>query len=524
MYKFLMVDDEEIVRRGFRRKIDWDSLGFEFLEPCENGRDAIEAIERLHPDVVMTDIYMPHVDGLAVAAHAAEHHPELVIVILSGYDEFEYARKAIRNRVFEYVLKPVTSRDLSSLLVKLKAKLDTDRRARQNESVLKERAQIGENLLRARSLLDLVSGALVAPTEEAFRGLFGFSPRGLACAAVVAEKGPADAGLWPLVEAAVRPARHALSFSPGEDREAILVFESNGQSCDRITSAIAGTLAADGDHPPTVGIGRTCQSWLDAPRTFEEASAALAYRLVEGPGKPFLYTQAKEDNPACMEDLKACKGKLCRATVSGEPQETNARTAAFISVLASAGLSPQRVRHEIGGLFAAILDSFRDLGVTPETVSRDLGVDYDRTVERLRTVEETRDLLARLSTYAGSVLTRRNLPAPRWKILDFKEHVARHYGEKNLSVQRVAESLAISASYLSKLLKRHLGTSFVDFLTDFRLTRARELLGTTDLMTYEIAEATGYPDARYFSTIFKKRLGITPSEFREGCRKQRAHP
>jgi two-component system response regulator YesN len=263
---------------------------------------------------------------------------------------------------------------------------------------------------------------------------------------------------------------------------------------------------------------------VDAPRTFEEASAALAYRLVEGPGKPFLYTQGKEDNPACMEDLKACVEKVSRAVVSGVPQETNARIAAFISVLASAGLSPQRVRHEIGALCAAILDAFRGLGVAPETVSRDMGMDYDRTVERLRTVEEIRDLLARLSAYAGSVLTRRNLPAHQWKILDFKEYVARHYGEKNLTVQRAAESLAISASYLSKLIKRHMGTSFVDFLTDFRLARARELLGTTDLMAYEIAEAVGYPDAHYFSTIFRKRLGITPSEFREECRKRQAAP
>ena len=523
MYKFLMVDDEEIVRRGFRRKIDWESLGFEFLEPCENGREAIEAIESLRPDVVMTDIYMPHVDGLAVAAHAAEHHPELVIVILSGYDEFEYARKAITNRVFEYVLKPVTSRDLTSLLVKLKAKLDTDRRSRQNESVLKERAEIGEGLLRERSLLDLVSGALVAPEEEVFRSLFGFSPRGLACAAVVAKKCPADTGLARVIAAAVQPARHALSFSPGEDREAILVFEPSAQSCDRVTAAIAGKIAAAGDYPPSVGIGRTYESWVDAPRTFEEASAALAYRLIAGPGKPFLYTQAKEDNPACLEELKACKEKLCKATVSGEPEETNARTAAFFSLLASVGLSPQRVRHEIGALFAAILDAFCDLGVSRATVSQDLGTDYDRTVERLRTAEETKDLLTRLSTYVGSVLAHRNLSAPRWKILDFKEHVARHYGEKNLSVQKVAQSLAISASYLSKLIKRHLDTSFVDFLTDFRLARAKELLGTTDLMTYEIAEATGYPDAHYFSSIFKKRFGITPSEFREEARRRQAH-
>jgi two-component system response regulator YesN len=523
MYKFLMVDDEEIVRRGFRRKIDWASLGFEFLEPCENGRQAIEAIESLRPDVVMTDIYMPHVDGLAVAAHAAEHHPDLVIVILSGYDEFEYARKAIANRVFEYVLKPVTSRELTNLLVKLKARLDADRRSRQDENALKERADVGESLLRSRTLHDLVSGAQVPP-EEVFQGLFGFSPRGLACAAIVAVKSSADAGLAHVIQTPALTAHHALSFSPGEDREAILVFEPDAQSCDRVTAAIARNLAAAGDHPPTVGAGRTYESWVDAPRTFEEASAALAYRLVSGPGKPFLFTQAREDNPAGLEELKSCREKLCRTAVSGDAEETSARTAGFHSLLASAELSPQRVRHEIGALFAGILDAFSDLGVSPATVSHDLGIDYDRTVERLRTAEETQDLLARLSTYARSVLVQRNIPAPRWKVLDFKAHVARHYGEQNLSVQKVAESLAISASYLSKLIKRHLDTSFVDYLTDFRLARAKELLDTTDLMTYEIAEATGYPDAHYFSSVFKKRFGITPSEFREEGRRRQAHP
>ena len=148
MYRFLMVDDEEIVRRGFRRKIDWTSLDFEFLEPCENGEQAIEAIEALHPDVVMTDIAMPRVDGLGVAAYAAEHHPDIVIVILSGYDEFEYAQKAIKSNVFEYVLKPVTSRDLTGLLGRLKVRLDSLQRSREEAKSLEQRAEAAVSLLQ----------------------------------------------------------------------------------------------------------------------------------------------------------------------------------------------------------------------------------------------------------------------------------------------------------------------------------------------------------------------------------------
>lgn len=227
MYRFLMVDDEEIVRRGFRRKIDWERLGFEFLEPCENGEQALEAIRSLHPDVVMTDIYMPKVDGLAVAAYAAEHHPEIVVVILSGYDEFEYAQKAIRSKVFEYVLKPVTSRDLTGLLGRLKERLDADQRSRQDESALMERADQGADLLKARRLTALVTGAQDAMEEAEFEELFGFSPRGLSCAAVVAERDPAARAAMPggarlseIVAAGVGPMRRALPFSRRRPRGA----------------------------------------------------------------------------------------------------------------------------------------------------------------------------------------------------------------------------------------------------------------------------------------------------------------
>jgi two-component system response regulator YesN len=528
MYKFLMVDDEEIVRRGFRRKIDWKSLEFEFLEPCENGEQAIEAIETLHPDVVMTDIYMPRVDGLAVAAYAAEHHPDIVIVILSGYDEFEYAQKAIKSSVFEYVLKPVTSRDLAILLRRVKARLEDDRRIRMEASALRERAQVASGLLKTRSLLSLVSGA-TSFSADAFQGIFGFSPAGLACAAVTAEtdaaacgEHDADAGLPEIVAAAAGSAHRVLSFSPGEGHGALLVFEQDPASCDRLAAMLAARIAAAGAASPTVGIGRPCGSWVEAPRTYAEAAAALDYRLVAGPGRVFRYMQESEDDPVVIAELKSRSERLCRATVSGEAEETEARTMAFLAILKETKLSPQRIRHEIGALFEAVLDALRELGVSAAAISHDLNLDYDLAVQRLRTSEEVKAHLLRLAGYAGSVLESRNLPLPQWKVRDFKEYVARHYGEQNLSVQKVAASLSISASYLSKLVKRYLDRSVVDYLIDYRMERAKELLATSDLMTYEIAEATGYPDARYFSSTFKRHIGVTPTEYRGELRKKTA--
>ena len=527
MYKFLMVDDEELVRRGFRRKIDWKSLDFEYLEPCENGEQAIEAIENLHPDVVMTDICMPRIDGLAVAAHAAERHPDILMVVLSGYDEFEYAQKAIRSNVFEYVLKPITSRDLSGLLVRLKAKLDANRRLREDENALKEKAEIAAGFLKTRTLLALVTGARVSLEEGEVQSLFGFCPAGLACAAVVAVACPRTqedrreaSCIQDVIRDAAGAARRVLSFSPAADREALLVFEQNASACDRAAEAIAARIAAAPGL--NVGIGRCRESWRGAPRTFEEAGAALAYRLVAGPGRAFRYTEAGEDDPERLERLKTGSDMVCRAVISGEAGDTDTQGKAFFALLEAAGTSPQRVRHEIQGLFADILDAFSQLGVAPAAVSNDLGVDYDLAVQRLQTAEETLALLLRLVAYAGSILDSRNLPAPQWKVRDFKDYVARHYGEKSLSVRKVAASLSISASYLSKLVKRHLDRSVVDYLIDYRMERAKQLLATSDLMTYEIAEATGYPDARYFSSTFKRHVGVTPTEYRSRLRMKTA--
>jgi two-component system response regulator YesN len=105
LYKFLLADDEHIVRKGFSEKINWEKQGFEFLPPCSNGKEAIDAVKKHNPDIVLTDICMPQADGLEVSEYILENHPDTIVVILSGFDDFEYAQTALRNRVFDYILK-----------------------------------------------------------------------------------------------------------------------------------------------------------------------------------------------------------------------------------------------------------------------------------------------------------------------------------------------------------------------------------------------------------------------------------
>jgi two-component system, response regulator YesN len=523
MYTFLMADDEEIVRRGFRRKIDWKRIGFRFLEPCADGREAIEAIDRLRPDVLMTDIYMPHVDGLAVAQYAAEHSPSTLVVILSGYDEFEFAQRAMRTRAVDYVLKPVNSRELTQLLLRLRERLDTEQRTREE---MHTRAEAGDALVRTRTLVDLVTPGAAPVPSAVFETLFGFSPRGLACAALVAEresipreKTPSWEPLDTVLRTAAVSGPRALSFFPGDDRAAVLVFQAGLEACERQCRSLASRLAAAGWSGVAVGVGGARADWTEACRSYEEAGAALSYRLVRSGGGVFSVGPTRED-PAALAAAKRTMEVLCRSVLSGETTEAARGADTMLRGLDEAGLTPARVRHEVSALFDALHDGFGALGISRATLAQDLGEEYERGVDRLRSAEQVRDRLARCAEYARTILTKRNLPAARWKSLDVQEYVARHFAEKDLSVQRVAGGLSISTSYLSKLVKRYFDASFVEYLTSYRMEKACRMLATTDLLAYEVAEAVGFADPRYFSALFKRHTGRTPTEFRAEARRK----
>jgi two-component system response regulator YesN len=521
-----MVDDEEIVRRGFATKIDWAQTGFDFLPPCVNGRDAIAAIDELRPDVVMTDIHMPHADGLAVANHVMERHPGIVVVILSGYDEFDYAQAAIRAKVFDYVLKPVSSRDLAALLAKLKDKLDADRRSREDEVALKAKAGLSGGLLRERDFSAFVEGG---PLPASAESVLGFDPGTMACAAIVAEldgldtperstgepsTGEPSPGLRERLGSALAQARRSAAACPAEGRAIALIFERGLERCGAVAAAVASALAADGGPPLRVGVGRAYERWADAPRAYSEAVAALSYRLVREAARPFVYAQGREGREV-LEALKACEERILLALRTGADGRMDELTRAFVEALGSAELSPQRVRHEVIALFSRGRDELSGIGVSSPTLSTKLACDYYSFAERLDRPEAIAAALRRLCEIAAEALETSSLHTPAWKVLDFKEYVARHYADKGLSIGKVAERLSISESYLSKLLRRRLGQSFVDYVSDYRVERAKELIAASDMMAYEVAEAVGYPDARYFSSIFKKRTGLTLSEYRK---------
>lgn len=164
MYKLILAEDEEDVREGIIAQIDWEKYGFELVEQAENGREAAEVVDRLLPDVVVTDIQMPFMNGLQLAEWIRSRHPNTKIIILTGFDEFEYAQKAIKLQIDEYILKPFSSQELIDVLLKVRAVIEAEIAEKENVYVLSEHYRKSLPVLREQFLSSLVSRRL--PLKE----------------------------------------------------------------------------------------------------------------------------------------------------------------------------------------------------------------------------------------------------------------------------------------------------------------------------------------------------------------------
>ena len=170
LYRIILVDDEEEVRKGIIRKIDWEALGFQVVGDAENGQDALEKIEQLEPDVVMTDIRMPYMDGLTLTSWIRQKYPSVKVLIFSGFDDFEYAQKAIKLNVTEYILKQVNVEELTRILNRVRENLDQEIEQRRDVDRLRESYLSSLPILREdvykRQVLPLCSGMDPAVSEQ----------------------------------------------------------------------------------------------------------------------------------------------------------------------------------------------------------------------------------------------------------------------------------------------------------------------------------------------------------------------
>ena len=530
-YRVLLADDEEEIRVGISRKIDWTALGFALVGEAGNGEEALELAEQLHPDVVLTDIKMPFMDGLELCRRLRQTLPGARLVVFSGFDDFEYARQAVSMGVSEYILKPINAPELIQVLDKLREQLEAQRLERRDMETLRRRYEESLPVLRELFYTRLLSGQIRPDQIQDRAARYEIElPEGLWTAALVHVDGPGDEGErdellllsvqsfleqhFALEGCSARVVLYGdmaalLLHLDREDRLYPLLEELERLS--RLSQSYLGLRL-------TTGVGLVCRGAEELDRSAAGARSALDYRVLAGGGRVIYIGDLEPQSTAELSFEEEDQRLLANAVKLGTPEQARQAADRLMERLRQTGLSLSQCHLFLLEVVTCLVRLTRSGGVAVEEV---FGANFTGAVSLsdFSSLEELGDWLGERCLKLHDLLGRQRTDSA-WRLVEqAKEYIAGHYRDEGLSVETLCSHIHLSPTYFSTLFKREVGMSFTAYVTQVRMDEAVRLLRDTDEKTYRIAEQTGYSDPNYFSYVFKRQFGLSPSKYRAGLKK-----
>ncbi len=522
VHKVFLVEDEVVAREGIRDTIAWQELGFTFCGEAPDGEVALPLIREIRPDVLITDIKMPFMDGLQLCKLVREQLPEIKIIILSGYDDFSYAQQAIKLGVTEYLLKPVSAKDLRAVLERVAAQLDEEHTSQALLHRMIAQLEDSRALRRNKFLLDLMLGQ--TSTAEALAEAQGLGVELSApCYLVLFIELRLDCDEQMLSYQAARQAEQIiLSLIQGrsdiialhkEPEEIVLLLKgSETATLEQKAQALAETLrqhiADQTGCTPHIGQGQPKERLQDIAHSFDEALAAA--RRVP-PSATHAAVQPVDKETLLHLDKSAVEAYLNYGT----PAEFDAFFGTHIAPLCQPVLSSGIFKYYF---FIDILLTTAHFvnGLGGEV--KDLALEVAELESSLRQIKTTEEIYTRTRQILEEGLAFRDQQAQGETlklVAQAQEYITQHYADPELSLNDVAAYVNLSPSHFSTVFSHTGNETFKTYLTAIRIRKAKELLCTTGLKVYEIADQVGYNDPHYFSAVFKKMTGVSPADFRK---------
>lgn len=529
LYKMILVDDEEDVRVSIEQKVDWNALGFEVVGSVNNGEEALELTEQMHVDVVMTDIKMPFMDGLTLCAKVKENYNNTKVVLYSGFDDFEFAREAIHLEAEEYLLKPIGARDLEKVFRKIKDNLDKEFDERRNLKNLHDYYQESLPMMREHLLAGLLEGKL--PEVQAEEQLQSYGMDFLApCYCVGLLGGDAAMGgeefqtgqllLLSLMNLAREYLEenikshifmylgHIIVIAQMKNPKEIHEFVYHMNQVCKMGSRML-------DMHVDAGVGHAYTQLAQITISYEEAKNAFDYRVLGDESGQAIYINDVESKPQevfCQELLGI--PKIIHEMKFGTEEELNASIDEFILELRGEyETTIQQYQLALMEMMTEILKLLRSYQLDMTEVFGKNFTPYQE-VGKFHSLNELSVWLKGKCSKIWNMIRKRRTHSTNLMTEKAKHYIEEHYAESDLSVEQLCSYLNVSATYFSVMFKKEIGMSFVAYLTKVRLEHAVELLNNTEDKSYIIAEKVGYTEPNYFSYVFKKQYGVSPSKYR----------
>lgn len=552
MYKLLLVDDEADVRDGLLHEIDWGHNGFEIVDTAENGREAMELIDRHAPDVVLTDISMPFMDGLALSDWIRSTHPATRIVLISGYEEFEYAQRAVGLDVDEYVLKPFEAAQIVQVLHKVKERIDGEIARREDMELLREHYRTSLPVMRETFLASLLSRKLPIWQIEEKAGSYGLQLAGR-CYIVSAislqqqadgestastaagdgeqrppegslrASGDIDLKLFAVLNIAEELwVKQAMGKAFIYQNHVILLAISERNDMEAVLQETLTVLQETVHHierwlklTVTVGVGVPVGGLTELKHSYNDALHALDYRIVHGQGGNRIIfigdVERRYVTKLRFDELK--EQALVRCMKVGTEEEMRGAVNTLFDEIELAHASYKDYQVFMLELLTAVLRAAKDADADLEDIFGG-GNAIFADLQKLDSLLAARVWFASLCIKLVQHIASNRQHSYKQLVQQAIDYTKANYSDSEISVNKLCSHLHISAGYFSSMFKKEVKLTFVSYLMNMRMEAAQRLLRTTELKAFEIAEQIGFADPNYFSFCFKKQIGISPKEYR----------
>lgn len=525
-----IVDDESIVRKGIRTSIDWSDYGIEITGEAANGQDAIEKMSN-DIDILLTDIKMPVMSGLELSHRVKEKYPETEIVLLTAYEDFHYAKEAIKIGVKEYLMKPVNVNHLTSVLSRIKREVQN--KEREEQHLLDFSRVIHENFLHIKSafIQELMNHTLAKeqmlkkakfynlPLSGPYYQIFVIT---LDTFNLYTENMPVREK-ESLKYAAQNVAEEILNshfsgfVSYGESTQIIGLANVRENSdiydmCEEIKYYIQKHIGLK----VSIGIGIKKASTQDLMISFTAALQANEQKVYKGKASIFVAESSagqrvsqstdrmltSREQARLVRELKAYEGNTLRETTSllisrysSETYQFKAIQSVYIQYIFTVLNTLQEMKLDVGSVFG------QEFIPHVEVNKFELLPELQRWLKQM--MEKVYTLLDNESGNQLKMTVKRAI-----------QFIEEHYDEE-IRLMDIANHVAVSPTYFSRVFKEETGTPFIKWLNQYRVDKAKELLDQSWLKLYEVADKVGFHDYKHFSNIFKKITGFSPKDYRD---------
>lgn len=525
MLRVIIADDEERICQLIQALGEWQKLGLEVVGTAENGPAALELVRELTPDILITDIRMPGCDGLKLVEEAHKLIPELEVIVISGYAQFDYAQTAIRFGVGEYLLKPINREALNRSLAKMAERCTARMRQQTDIEFLRERREDDRQLLRAKLITDLLSGRLCAEDAQSIARTYHFAAKD-GVLQLLLVKPDYDPDRFGIPSLSIVLEKMTGVFEPvlsAQCTEAVLdvhdtclvgVLNYPREHQEALRSQLrAGLnrLVAEknlfGEIEFSAALGTTCTTFSELSASAPEAFRVLAERLTEGTG--LLLEGSAVASGLLDMDFQA---RYTLAATHAIDVLDEAEADAAVTVLEEAVSVPGVRGWELATLVRMAGQMFVNrLGAEDSAATL---ADFDHRCAHCASINT---LFASLRT-----LQREQLAKTRVRLNDrdaqpirsAKLYIQKHFASP-ITLEEVSAAIGFSVNYFSTLFKKETGEGFAKYVTHVRMDEARSLLRDTNHPIAKICQNVGYSDLKHFTRTFKAENGLTPSEYRK---------